>query len=122
MEKEDIIKENIRRLGEISAVYNPVTGEGSTSVVRQWTTFEGFPVERINLPATMLSDEQIQQLSSMGAGRYLTDVMHTEASDRNIIRLWLKFCLKRIRHDFEYWARTMTTIADKGKGRDTAFT
>ena len=57
MEKEDIIKENIRRLGEISAVYNPVTGEGSTSVVRQWTTFVGFPVERINLPATMLSDE-----------------------------------------------------------------
>ena len=61
MEKEEIIKENIKRLGEISAVYNPITGEGSTSVARQWTTFEGFPVENINLPTTMLKDERVQQ-------------------------------------------------------------
>ena len=122
MEKEEIIKENIKRLGEISAVYNPITGEGSTSVARQWTTFEGFPIENINLPTTMLKDERVQQLSALGAERYITEVMSTEANDRNIIRLWLEFCLKRIHHDFEYWARTMTTIADKGKGRDSAFT
>ena len=122
MEKEEIIKENIKRLGEISAVYNPITGEGSTSVARQWTTFEGFPVENINLPTTMLKDERVQQLSALGAERYIMEVMGMEANDRNIIRLWLEFCLKRIQHDFEYWARTMTTIADKGKGRDTAFT
>ena len=62
MEKEEIIKENIKRLEEISAVYNPITGEGSTSVARQWTTFEGFPVENINLPTTMLKDERVQQI------------------------------------------------------------
>ena len=122
MDKEFIIKENLRRLGEISAVYNPITGEGSTSIERQWTEFEGFPIERINLPVTMLADGQVQQLSSMGAERYLVDIMGLEASDRNIVKLWLEFCLERIRHDFEYWARTMTIIADKGKGRDTAFT
>ena len=122
MRKEDIIKENIRRLGEISAVYNPITGEGSTSVPRQWVAFKGFPIENIHLPATMLNDEQIQKLSALGAERYITDIMGMRVNDRNIIRLWLEFCLKRIHHDFEYWARTMTTIADKGKGRDTAFT
>lgn len=122
MDKEFIIKENLRRLGEISAVYNPITGEGSTSIERQWTEFKGFPIERINLPVTMLADGQVQQISSMGAERYLVDIMGLEASDRNIVKLWLEFCLERIRHDFEYWARTMTTIADKGKGRDTAFT
>lgn len=122
MTKEQIIKENIRRLGDISAVYNPITGEGSTSVERQWTTFEGFPIENINLPVSMLDDETITTLSQLGANGYIRQVTGKEPSDRNIIQLWLQFCLKRIHHDFEYWARTMTTISDKGKGRDTAFT
>ena len=122
MTKEQIIKENIRRLGDISAVYNPITGEGSTSVGRQWTTFEGFPIENINLPVSMLDDETITTLSQLGANGYIRQVTGKEPSDRNIIQLWLQFCLKRIHHDFEYWARTMTTISDKGKGRDTAFT
>ncbi len=122
MTKEQIIKENIRRLGDISAVYNPITGEGSTSVERQWTTFEGFPIENINLPVSMLDDETITTLSQLGANGYIRQITGKEPSDRNIIQLWLQFCLKRIHHDFEYWARTMTTISDKGKGRDTAFT
>ena len=122
MDKEEIIKENLRRLGEISAVYNPITGEGSTSIQRQWTTFEGFPVENINLPVSMLGDENVNTLSRLGAAEYIRQVTGKEPTDRNIIQLWLQFCLKRIRHDFEYWARTMTTISDKGKGRDTAFT
>ncbi|MBR4065797.1 MAG: hypothetical protein IKJ97_03495 [Bacteroidaceae bacterium] len=122
MKKEEIIKENKQRLGEISAVYNPITGEGSTSVERRLTSFGGFPIERINLPLTMLEDEKVQQLSALGAERYISDIMGKEFDDRTIIRLWLEFCLTRIKHDFEYWARTMTTIADKGKGRDTPFT
>lgn len=122
MKKEEIIKENKRRLGEISAVYNPITGEGSTSIERRWTAFEGFPIERINLPAGMLEDEKIKQLSELGTQRYITEILNKEANDRTIIRLWLEFCLTRIKHDFEYWARTMTTISDKGKGRDTPFT
>lgn len=122
MTKEQIIKENIRRLGDISAVYNPVTGEGSTSVERQWTAFEGFPIENINLPVSMLNDNTVTTLSQLGANGYIRQITGKEPSDRNIIQLWLQFCLKRIHHDFEYWARTMTTISDKGKGRDTAFT
>lgn len=122
MKKEEIIKENKRRLGEISAVYNPISGEGSTSVERRLTSIGGFPIEKINLPLTMLEEEKVQQLSTLGAEGYITHVMGKEIDDRTIIRLWLEFCLTRIKHDFEYWARTMTTIADKGKGRDTPFT
>ena len=122
MDKEFIIKENLRRLGEISAVYNPITGEGSISVKRQWTHFEGFPIEDINLPVTMLDYKPVHELSAAGAEKYITDTLGKEANERNIVKLWLEFCLERIKHDFEYWARTMTTIADKGKGRDTSFT
>ncbi len=122
MDKELMIEENIRRLGEISAVYNPITGEGSTSVKRRWIDIEGFPITHMNLPEQMCCTQQVEQLAEMGAGCYLRNVKGLEDSNSNIIRLWLEFCLIRIRHDFEYWARTMTTIADKGKGRDCAFT
>ena len=122
MDIEKAIIENEQRLREISAVYNPITGEGSTSIERRWTHIEGFPAEKLNLPLTMLGDEQIVNLAALGARGYIEQISGKEASDREIIKLWLQFCLKRIEHDFEYWARTMTTIADKGKGRDTAFT
>ena len=122
MKKEEIIEENKRRLKEISAVYNPITGEGSTSVPRCEVTISGFPIENMYLPTSMVAEEFVQQLQEHGAEGYLREVQNTVPSNREIIKLWLRFCLLRIRHDFEYWARTMTTIADKGKGRDTAFT
>ena len=122
MDKEKIIEKNMERLRAISAVYNPITGEGSTSLPRQWIEIEGFPIERINLPLSMHHEPLVQQLTQMGVSDYLRNVAHVEPTGRNIVKLWLNFCLLRTRHDFEYWARSMTTISDKGKGRDTAFT
>ena len=121
MTKEEIIKENNRRLKSLSAVYNPITGEGSTSVPRCEVNICGFPIERMFLPVTMATEEFVEQLQEHGAEGYLREVEKTVPTNRSIIKLWLRFCLLRIRHDFEYWARTMTTISDKGKGRDTAF-
>ena len=122
MDKEKVIEKNRERLREISAVYNPITGEGSTSVPRHWATIEGFPIENINLPTSMYDEPLLQQLAELGVTRYLREIAQQEPNNRNVVNLWLKFCLLRIRHDFEYWARSMTTISDKGKGRDTAFT
>ncbi len=122
MEKEKIIEKNRERLRKISAVYNPITGEGSTSVPRLLTNIEGFPIENLNLPSSMQDEILVKQLVELGAAGYLREITQQEPNSRNIIRLWLNFCLLRARHDFEYWARSMTTISDKGKGRDTAFT
>ena len=122
MKKEEIIKENIKRLGIISAVYNPITGEGSTSVPRQQVAIEGFPLESMWLPQSMANDEEVASLAEQGAVRYLEKRTGKPPTSKQIIALWLDFCLKRIKHDFEYWARSMTTISDKGKGRDIAFT
>ena len=121
MKKEEIIVENKKRLKEISAAYNPITGEGSTSVQRSEINISGFPVEKMYLPETMVAEEFVKQLQEYGAEDYLRIVENITPSNRCVIKLWLRFCLLRIRHDFEYWARTMTTISDKGKGRDTAF-
>ena len=122
MNKETIIEKNKERLGAISAVYNPITGEGSTSVPRQWVDIENFPIESMNLPVSMQNEKLVQQLTELGATGYLRQISHQEPNSRNIIKLWLNFCLLRTKHDFVYWARSMTTISDKGKGRDTAFT
>ena len=121
MDKAEIITENYRRLKEISAVYDPITGEGSTSIERYCTHISGFPIEDLYLPATMCKEELVVQLGTLGAEGYLRETTGAEPESRDIVKLWLKFCLLRIKHDFEYWARTMTTISDKGKGRDTAF-
>ena len=120
--KEKIIAENIKRLGAISAVYNPITGEGSTSLPRKQVAIEGFPLQEMFLPTTMLADESISRLVEVGATRYIKERDGHNATNKSIVALWLDFCLTRIKHDFEYWARSMTTISDKGKGRDIPFT
>ena len=122
MTKESIIIENTKRLGEISAVYNPLTGEGSTSVKREWVKIDKFPIERLYLPTSMCNEVFVKELAELGAEGYIQKKLDSEPDSRNMIKLWLDFCLLRMKHDFEYWARSMTTISDKGKGRDTAFT
>ena len=77
MKKEEIIKENKRRLKEISAVYNPITGEGSTSVPRYEATISGFPIEKLYLPTTMATEEFIQQLQEYGADGYLRELQNS---------------------------------------------
>ncbi len=122
MEKQKIIEENAKRLEEISAVYNPVNGEGSSSIERRWVEIEDFPLTRMNLPAAMLEKESVARLVKTGAKGYLATRGDHTASHKSIIKLWLEFCRERIKYDFEYWAKTMAVISDKGKGRDIPFT
>lgn len=110
------------RLNEISAPYNPITGEGSTSIARNWIEVEDFPIDRINIPTTMLSEELVVKLIEKGAKGTLHDINGKEVGQKELIALWLEFCRIRIRHDFEYWAKSMAIISDKGKGRDIPFT
>ena len=77
MKKEEIIAENKRRLKEISAVYNPITGEGSSSVPRCEVSISGFPIEKIYLPTTMTHEELVRQLQELGAEGYLREVENT---------------------------------------------
>lgn len=122
MRREDIIEENIKRLRAISAVYNPITGEGSISVARKLVKIEGFPLQEIFLPVSMLNDKRVTELIELGAEQTLEKEKGRRATSKELIALWLEFCLCRIKHDFEYWARSMTIISDKGKGRDIPFT
>ena len=122
MDKEKIIKENIERLKKISAPYNPVTGEGSTAVERSEVEIEDFPLSHMNLPTKMVDRKFTSTLIEKGAKGYLRERGINTPGHRDIITLWLEFCRERIKYDFEYWAKTMAIISDKGRGRDIPFT
>ena len=92
-----IIDGNCERLKRNSAVYNPVTGEGSTSLERRWVKIEGFPLTRMNLPVEMLSDRLVEELSQKGVHSFLEARGNKIVSHKNIITLWLEFCRKRIK-------------------------
>ena len=122
MDKARIIEANIERTANINHPYNPITGEGSTSISRSKVCIEGFPLKEISLPASMLQEREICALIEQGANRYLRSSGIENPEERDILRLWISFCRTRIKHDFEYWARSCAIISDKGKGRDTPFT
>lgn len=120
-EKQQIIEENRRRIAAIRAPYNPISGEGSTSIERALVEIEDFPLKKIYLPSAMIDDAQVSSLVAEGAKGYLKK-LGRGCEERDILALWVEFCRKRLAHDFEYWARSTATISDKGKGRDIPFT
>lgn len=121
MEKQDIIAENKKRIAQQSKPYNPISGEGSTSIKRRKVHIAEFPLDAMYLPVDMLQDNSIMQLVEHGATGYLQRQGIDDIQERHILELWIGFCRKRLRYDFEYWARSCATISDKGKGRDTPF-
>ena len=121
-EKNHIIQENEKRRMQICSPYNPITGEGSTSVPREHIIIKGFPLEEMNLPTAMIADDDVSSLIEHGAVEYLRMQGHNNPEQRHILQLWLAFCRKRLKYDFEYWAKSTATISDKGKGRDISFT
>ena len=122
MDKARIIEANLERTANINHPYNPITGEGSTSISRTKVCIDGFPLKEISLPSSMLQERDICALIEQGANRYLRSSGIESPEERDILRLWISFCRTRIKHDFEYWARSCAIISDKGKGRDTPFT
>lgn len=121
MQNEEIIRINTERNERISAVYDPISGKGSTSVERESVEIEGFPIKNINIPIAMLQDENIASLINLGAEGYLHSIGHKKNDERSLIELWIRFCRERIKYDFEYWAKS-TTIHYIGKRRRTRHT
>lgn len=121
MEKERIITENVQRIEKLATPYNPVSGEGSTSIKRKKIRIEGFPLDTLYIPTQMLAENDVMELIECGANGYLQKHGISGIQERNILELWIAFCRKRLRYDFEYWARSCATISEKGKGRDIPF-
>lgn len=116
------IKEiNRQRLEEIGRRYNPVTGEGSTSISRTKVCIDGCPLSEMWLPDDFARTGFVQALLMHGFDGYIRNVLGMGVTESLRNDLWVSFAKERIAYDFEYWAYTLATIEEKGAGRDIPF-
>ncbi len=116
-----LIRENDRRVAEIEAKFNPITGEGSICFKdRQLFEVKGFPI-KMWLPKEMFKIPLIKQLLAAGTLAKFFDIIDEDNTDeaREVI---IKTVLKlRSRYDFAFWAAFYVYIKNKEGGEDVLF-
>nr|DAT08618.1 MAG TPA: Terminase large subunit [Caudoviricetes sp.] len=121
MTVNEIIQKNRERLAIIRSPYNPITGEGSTSIPRKKVYIKDCPIEEMYLPEQFAETGFVQKLIEIGFNGYIKFILKQGISDKIRNELWTSFCQERIDYDFEYWAYSCIQISAKGKGKDIAF-
>lgn len=119
--KNDVIKENRKRLALIHTPYNPVTGEGSTSIEREKICIPDCPVETLYLPKDFIDTPFLQALIRHGYNGFIKFVLGKGVTAMLREELWKEFVRERIKYDFEYWAYSFIEIKAKGKAYDIPF-
>ena len=119
--KIEIINENRRRLHEINAPYNPITGEGSISTPRREVFIEGSPVPRMFLPVDFANTAFVRELPEIGFRGFADKYLLSGLNDEVKMNIWLSFAAERIKFDFEFFAYTCLVIPMKGGGKDIPF-
>lgn len=116
-----LLRENDRRVSEIEAKFNPITGEGSICFKdRQVFDVKGFPI-KMYLPKEMFKIPLIKQLIAAGSLAKFFDIIdedNTEEAREVIIATVLKL---RSRYDFAFWAAFYVYIKNKEGGDDVLF-
>lgn len=116
-----LLRENDRRVAEIEAKFNPITGEGSICFKdRQLFDVKGFPI-KMWLPKEMFRIPLIKQLLAAGSLAKFFDIIdeeNTEEAREVIIATVLKL---RSRYDFAFWAAFYVYIKNKEGGEDVLF-
>lgn len=118
---KDFVSENRKRRNTYTQLYDPVTGEGSTSVARTHVFIHDFPIRNMWLPLDFANTPLVQNLVRLGMDGYIETFCHIKPSHDARTTLFIEFCRARHRYDFEFWAITCATISIKGKGCDSPF-
>lgn len=118
---DKILQENGRRRAEISALFNPITGEGSTGE-RAAFSIPDYPIQTQHLPVEMLSEPLVRELKEAGTLRSLVaDRLQLPVTDDAVEKVITEFTRLRSRYDFPFWAATFVYIKRKGGGNDLLF-
>lgn len=107
-----IITENRRRNTELSAPFDPLTGEGSPGE-RCLLELSDYIMPRQWIPVTMESEPLVKLLRQEGSVAGALG----EVAER-FDKIWP---VLRIRHDFPYWAALLVRVKRKGGGEDIRF-
>lgn len=121
LKADEIIRINRERLAVINQPYNPITGEGSTSLPREKVFIKDCPIETMWLPVDFVQTGFVQTLMSLGFNGYIKELLKTGVTDALRDDLWTAFMKERIKYDFEFWAYVLAVIEAKDGGRDIPF-
>lgn len=116
-----ILLENKRRLAVIRAPYNPLTGEGSTSILRERFELEDHPTPVMYLPVKMLEVALVKELGKAGSIKAFLLKLGHEITRETVDSVLDTLEKVRIFYDFEYWAFRAVLIKDKNSGDDIHF-
>lgn len=86
-EIKDILKENKRRIDVINAVFDPLTGQGSTGE-RTKVHISGMPTPDMWLPNEMLENTFISELIECGSVRKYIKKLGLHIIKKSLIILW----------------------------------
>ena len=106
----EIIRENARRIKEIETFYDPISGEGSTSVPRVKVHIDGCPTADMWLPDDFAETPFVKALIQLGFSGYIKNFLQRGETLTIVQELYTVFCRERIKYDFEFWAATCATI------------
>lgn len=120
---EQILVDNAKRIADINAPFNPVTGEGSI-LTRVRVSIKDYPIRTQWIPDTMMSVPMVRDIVKAGSIKlYYQQLTHsrkvpTEAEFTYIVKQFVRI---RHQHDFAFWAATCAIIKAKGGGGDMYF-
>lgn len=117
----EILRENERRNAEIHAPFNPYTGEGAVGERRK-VALDDFPIRTQYLPVGMLQVPLVAKLIKAGSiEKFMINVLNSEYSETERMKVIEQFVRVRIRYDFCFWAAMFVYIKNKGGGDDVLF-
>lgn len=117
----EILRENERRNTEIHAPFNPYTGEGAVGERRK-VAIDDFPIRTQYLPVGMLQVPLVAKLIKAGSiEKFTINVLNSEYSETERMKVIEQFVRVRIRYDFCFWAAMFVYIKNKGGGDDVLF-
>ena len=116
MSIEELVKEDERRVAEIRAPFNPITGEGSVGKRKAVHVEDLYPYDML-LPLPMMQNKLVKLILKAGSiDRFCLD-RYGECSREIREKVILRFIQVRCKHDFPFYAYAYNFIKNKDGGQ-----
>lgn len=116
MSIEELVKEDERRVAEIRAPFNPITGEGSVGKRKTVHVEDLYPYDML-LPVPMMQNKLVKLILIAGSiDRFCLD-RYGECSLEIREKVIRKFIQVRCKHDFPFYAYAYNFIKNKDGGQ-----
>lgn len=116
MSIEELVSEDDRRVAEIRAPFNPITGEGSVGTRKKVHLDDLHPYDML-LPLPMLQNKLVKLILKVGSIRQFCLDRYGECSRETREKVVRKFIQVHCKHDFPFYAYAYNFIKNKEGGR-----